>query len=77
MSSALAKKAMRSSDPRLLSTLVQKTTRSSDPSDDVEVRVVYILVMGLTGAGKSTFISVVTGNNKIAVGDAGVIGGGS
>ena len=34
-----------------------------------EVRGIYILVMGLTGAGKSTFISVVTGNTKIPIGE--------
>ena len=29
-----------------------------------------ILVMGLTGAGKSTFISVLTENDDIPIGDA-------
>ena len=56
--------------------LKQKTMRSDVPSDTVEVRPVYILVMGLTGAGKSTFISVITGNDKIPVGDAGTMEGG-
>ncbi|KAL8936342.1 MAG: hypothetical protein Q9216_004978 [Gyalolechia sp. 2 TL-2023] len=32
---------------------------------------IYILAMGLTGAGKSTFISVVTGDSTIRVGDPG------
>ncbi|KAI4085991.1 MAG: hypothetical protein LQ344_007940 [Seirophora lacunosa] len=34
-----------------------------------EVREIYILVMGLTGAGKSTFISVVTENPEIPIGE--------
>ena len=34
----------------------------------VEIRVAYILVMGLTGAGKSTFIPVVTETDSIPIG---------
>ena len=40
------------------------------------VRRLYILVMGLTGAGKSTFISVVTGNKDIPIGKAAEMDGG-
>lgn len=36
-----------------------------------------ILVMGLTGAGKSTFISVITGNENIPIGVAGDLDGGT
>ncbi|KAL8868084.1 MAG: hypothetical protein Q9174_005229 [Haloplaca sp. 1 TL-2023] len=36
-----------------------------------EIREIYILVMGLTGAGKSTFISVVTEDSTIPIGDPG------
>ena len=36
-----------------------------------EIRQIYILVMGLTGAGKSTFISVVTEDSTIPIGDPG------
>ena len=36
----------------------------------------YVLVMGLLGAGKSTFISVITGNDKIPIGAATDIDGG-
>lgn len=39
-------------------------------------KTLYILVMGLTGAGKSTFISVVTGNEDIPIGVAGDLDGG-
>lgn len=39
-------------------------------------RTLYILVMGLTGAGKSTFISVITGNENIPIGVAGDLDGG-
>ncbi|KAL8720541.1 MAG: hypothetical protein Q9225_002611 [Loekoesia sp. 1 TL-2023] len=35
------------------------------------VREIYILVMGLTGAGKSTFISVVTEDDTIPIGEPG------
>ena len=38
---------------------LQKTLRT--PSAGGKPRKLYILVMGLTGAGKSTFISVLTG----------------
>ena len=37
----------------------------------------YFLVMGLTGAGKSTFISVVTGNEDIPIGAASDLVGGT
>ena len=39
--------------------------------------VLYILVMGLTGAGKSTFISVITGIEDISVGVASQLDGGN
>jgi hypothetical protein len=42
----------------------------------VEIRPVYILVMGLTGAGKSTFISVVTGREDIPIGTDAELDGG-
>ncbi|KAL2056754.1 hypothetical protein ABVK25_003149 [Lepraria finkii] len=38
---------------------------SAVPAATVEIRVVYTPVMGLTGAGKSTFVSVVTENDGI------------
>ena len=47
--------------------LSQKMLRPPS-SAQVQVREIYILVMGLTGAGKSTFISVVTGDDKIPIG---------
>lgn len=56
--------------------MAQKTMRSTGLSNNVEVRTVYILVMGLTGAGKSTFISVATGDEDIAVGHDGTMDGG-
>lgn len=55
---------------------LQKSLRPSVPAPTVEIREVYILVMGLTGAGKSTFIAVVTGDEGIPVGDAGTMEGG-
>jgi ABC-type uncharacterized transport system ATPase component len=42
----------------------------------VEIRPVFILVMGLTGAGKSTFISVITGNEDIPIGTDAELDGG-
>ena len=39
-------------------------------------KTVYILVMGLLGAGKSTFISTITGNKDIRVGSASDMDGG-
>lgn len=42
-----------------------------------EPRKLYILVMGLTGAGKSTFISVLTENSNIPIGDAAQMHGGT
>lgn len=41
-----------------------------------EPRRLYILVMGLTGAGKSTFISMLTGNENIPIGNAAQMHGG-
>ena len=40
-------------------------------------KTVYILVMGLLGAGKSTFISIITGNKDIQVGSASDMEGGA
>ena len=50
--------------------------RSAIPAATVEIRIVYILVMGLTGAGKSTFVSVVTENEDIPIGKDGEMDGG-
>lgn len=61
--------------PQIMSNeLVQKTMPSAAPAK--KPRSVYILVMGLTGAGKSTFISVITGNKDIPVGKAAEMDGG-
>lgn len=54
---------------------MQKTLRSLGPPTGVEAQVVYILVMGLTGAGKSTFISVATGIDDIPNGEDGEMDG--
>jgi hypothetical protein len=56
-----------------------KTMRSKGPSKKhlPRVRSLYILVMGLTGAGKSTFISTVTENPGILVGSAEDLEGGT
>lgn len=53
---------------------VHNTMRSALSAE--KPRSVYILVMGLTGAGKSTFISVITGNKDIPVGEAAEMDGG-
>ena len=45
---------------------LRKTLRPSNEAENVKE--VYILVMGLTGAGKSTFISIVTGDDSIPIG---------
>ena len=47
----------------------------ADSRDVAEVRQIFILVMGLTGAGKSTFISTVTGDTSIAIGAVGKLDG--
>ena len=50
--------------------LSQRTLRapvSALTSD--EVHIIHILVMGLTGAGKSTFIKILTGDNSIKTGN--------
>ncbi|MCJ1478845.1 hypothetical protein MMC13_007529 [Lambiella insularis] len=52
---------------------MQKTLHSGTSAE--KARSVYILVMGLTGAGKSTFISVVTGDPDIPIGEAGELDG--
>lgn len=49
----------------------QKSLRSSDPPAGVEAKVVYVVVMGLTGAGKSTFISVATDRDDIPIDEDG------
>ena len=59
------------------SNISKKTMRSAVPTATVEIRIVYILVMGLTGAGKSTFVSVVTGNEDIPIGKDGELDGGA
>jgi len=46
-----------------------KGTISSSALTPVKMKEIYILVMGLTGAGKSTFISIVTGDNSIPIGN--------
>ena len=53
------------------------TMRSAVPTTKVEIRIVYVLVMGLTGAGKSTFVSVVTENEDIPIGKDGELDGGA
>ena len=58
------------------SNISKKTMRSAIPAATVEIRIVYILVMGLTGAGKSTFVSVATENEDIPIGQDGELGGG-
>ena len=40
-------------------------------------KTLYILVMGLSGAGKSTFISIVTENDTIPIGAASNLMGGT
>ena len=51
---------------------VQKLRRPAGPRKHTR----YILVMGLTGAGKSTFISTVTENQNIRIGTASDLLGG-
>jgi predicted GTPase len=46
----------------------QSVMSSTASADSAQFRVVHILVMGLTGAGKSTFISKATGDDSIRVG---------
>ena len=58
------------------SNISRKTMRSAIPATTVEIRIVYILVMGLTGAGKSTFVSVATENEDIPIGEDGELDGG-
>jgi ABC-type proline/glycine betaine transport system ATPase subunit len=47
---------------------MRKSLRPSAEDDALEIREIYLLVMGLTGAGKSTFISVVTEDDSIPIG---------
>lgn len=54
---------------------LRKTMRTGTV-DNRKPRKLYILVMGLTGAGKSTFIYMLTGNESIPIGDAGQMHGG-
>jgi predicted GTPase len=53
---------------------LQKTMR---PSGAHSKREIYILVMGLTGAGKSTFISVATEDDTIPIGEQDDMDGGT
>ena len=53
---------------------LQKTMRSGTLAS--EPQKLFILVMGLAGAGKSTFISVLTENDDIPIGDAAQMHGG-
>ncbi|KAI4258488.1 MAG: hypothetical protein L6R42_005069 [Xanthoria sp. 1 TBL-2021] len=59
--------------PKSISNLAVPTSQKNLrlPQPQAEVRDIYILVMGLTGAGKSTFISVVTGDDTIPIGAEG------
>ena len=57
-------------EPRKL----QKSLRSYTPSSKPQK--LYIFVMGLTGAGKSTFISTVTEDDTIPIGTAADVEGG-
>ncbi|KAL8727074.1 MAG: hypothetical protein Q9181_005833 [Wetmoreana brouardii] len=52
---------------------ISMSQKSLRPPQTVQnqVQQIYILVMGLTGAGKSTFISVVTGDDTIPIGEPG------
>lgn len=43
----------------------------------VERQEIYILVMGLTGAGKSTFISIATEDPSVPIGDDDDMDGGA
>ena len=55
---------------------LQKTMRGSTSHSTPETMEIYILVMGLTGAGKSTFISVVTEDPTIPIGEQDDMDGG-
>ena len=52
-------------------------SRSAMRAPPFKKRILYILVMGLMGAGKSTFISVVTGNGDIPIGGSSDMEGGT
>lgn len=54
---------------------LHKTMRAGAVNSE-NPRKLYILVMGLTGAGKSTFVYMLTGNEDIPIGDAGQMHGG-
>ena len=68
---------IKSTSSIMSSNISKKTMRSAVPTTKVEIRIVYILVMGLTGAGKSTFVSVVTENEDIPIGKDGELDGGA
>lgn len=51
---------------------IQTKMRAARPK-----KTLYILVMGLSGAGKSTFISIVTENDTIPIGAASNLMGGT
>lgn len=53
---------------------LQRTMRTERSGQ--KPRKLYILVMGLTGAGKSTFISVLTENTNIPIGKPEELSGG-
>lgn len=48
---------------------LRKSVRLGSNVGPTERHEIYILVMGLTGAGKSTFISTVTEDDSIPVGE--------
>jgi predicted GTPase len=53
---------------------LQKTMRRSGAYSKLEI---YILVMGLTGSGKSTFISIATEDDTIPIGEQDDMDGGT
>ena len=61
--------------PAMSDPLSLRTLRSSQQTVK-KPKKMYILVMGITGAGKSTFISTVTENADIPIGTAADLEGG-
>ena len=51
-------------------------TMRGGAADSMIPQKLYILIMGLTGAGKSTFVYTLTENKDIPIGDAGQMHGG-
>lgn len=57
--------------------MARNTVQKKMSPSDSKKKTLYILVMGITGAGKSTFISVLTGNKDIPIGAAEDLDGGT